>query len=506
MIKWLSVFGCILFLLPTTACKFDRSLSVPSVHAGPPEDISYSDEIFEIVNTEDQKIHVDPGSYSSWHECLSHNSKNNIFVMKPGDYRPWGIFKPSFSGSARNRKIVINEMLFESRGRIRMGHPYHYNSDDAVILASFILTDVKSWGIIGITFESRIEGQDHFTGGTSNMIRDGANDNIINFCVIRNVYHGSGIRILNSSSNVVQNCVFVQDSPWLTGDNVAILISAHSGRYSDDNIIRRNEIKNWNDGIAILRQTRSDKPQLAQTGLCSGTLIEDNDIYIDSLLYRFSANSTYACAENAIDLKQGGITAKPTIIKNNKMWGFRYSDRECGTSGSSGAAMIFHRNARNIISNNNIIFDSPLAIQTFTTNPSFPGEKVENILVENNIMVNIRRSSEYFQSGTAVYIGGSIALRNNFFINVNRPLFIAHPSAKYELAGNNYIFCAVKSEKKRGIPGPIIEKGAVTIQDEQKRRNRSLVKSWKKTKILIKQWTDPTYITLEGLVENTAEY
>jgi len=97
-----------------------------------------------------------------------------------------------------------------------------------------------------------------------------------------------------------------------------------------------------------------------------GTIVDNNHMYINNEIYtdcngNHDINGECAYAENAIDLKAGSNNPNnPIIISNNKMWGFRKSDRTNSYLGDPGAAIPIHYNVKNVLIRDNLIFDSVL--------------------------------------------------------------------------------------------------------------------------------------------------
>lgn len=74
-----------------------------------------------------------------------------------------------------------------------------------------------------------------------------------------------------------------------------------------------NEIYNVGDGIQLTDGPEATRPV--------EVLIDGNDIYLEPSRYVGQSNTTWD--ENAIDLKAGSDVPESTVIRGNRMWGFR---------------------------------------------------------------------------------------------------------------------------------------------------------------------------------------
>lgn len=376
--------------------------------------------------------------YPSWRVCLKKNKGVQYFLIQPGDYRSWGVFEPTDSGVKTAKKALL---YFDGQSRqvLEKEHPYDKKKKKKeVILESFVFNKVNFWTLHGISFRGKSNKRYNQVGGLPNNILD-ANFITINYCLIENINNGSGIRILNSSQNFIQNCLFQQTNFDLTTDNPAILVSAHTGKSCRNNKIVNNEIQNWNDGIALARHISAKNPQFNQTGPCPGTIIENNDIYLTPEVYITENGETFAYAENAIDNKQGTKSTNPKDkiqIINNRLWGFRNTKTSKGASGSPGAVIALHRDASNHLVKNNIIFDAPIGIMIFKNNPKFPDERVENIEVSDNVFYEIRKTSNFPYAGSVFYISRGTNIKSNVIIQSDKSITYKNPLNENHFSDN----------------------------------------------------------------------
>lgn len=192
----------------------------------------------------------------------------------------------------------------------------------------------------------------------------------------------------------VQHCRMDPMSPeGIDADSVAVMLSGASWdeyRRVEDVHIVDNEMRNCNDGVMLIRH-----PELAGGHEVNypGTVIDCNHIYVDSDVYTDGAGNQdpdglWAWTENAIDLKGGSDDpAKPVIVSNNTMWGYRRTDTNGGGSGSWGTAFGGHYHVKNIEVFNNVVFDSNRGL-SFGDPHGLP-YSVENLHAHDNIFHDI---------------------------------------------------------------------------------------------------------------------
>ncbi|MBW2530190.1 MAG: hypothetical protein JRI55_01845 [Deltaproteobacteria bacterium] len=179
----------------------------------------------------------------------------------------------------------------------------------------------------------------------------------------------------------------------IDGDAVAVMLSGDPWdefRRVENVHILDNEIRNCNDGVMLIRH-----PELAGGHEVDypGTIIDCNHIYVDSEVYTDGAGNQdpdglWAFTENAIDLKGGSEDpAKPVVVSNNFMWGYRHTDTNGGGSGSWGTAFGGHYDVKNLEVFGNVIFDSNRGL-TFGDPHGLP-YSVENLYAHDNIFYDI---------------------------------------------------------------------------------------------------------------------
>lgn len=385
-------------------------------------------------------------SKKSWSDLGVGKSKARVFLLRPGDYRRFGSLVINDKSGTASKPFIIAALAEGSKDRVSEVHPVKWSGNESkeVLLESFTLKNSDHWIFYGLTFRGNNSKDDGYTGGYTNMMRDGADHNIVANCVIEKVLKGSFVRILNGSFNRVQTCVIRNKVEGVPGDNIGVLLAAYEGMECRGNIITSNEIYNVTDGIAISRSDSSARKDVARphTGEAPGTVIENNDLYVTSSLYKISGGgkTVGACSENAMDFKTGTYSDDPEdkiLVMYNRMWGFRNSVKACGASGSAGQAVVFHRMAANIFFYNNIVADAPSGISIMGTNPLYPTEKVKNISIINNIFYDIRRKSDDdINAGEVFHAARTAEIYNNAIVSCDVALNVVRNNEQIRFKGN----------------------------------------------------------------------
>jgi len=296
-------------------------------------------------------IDINSPEYNGWGDCEFNNPAYQYFLIVPGDYRAWGDLKIRISGVA-NQPRIISYYNPDSTYPYREHLPVNGTQDTSkhVIVERLDMFEADYWIINGLTFSGQAErGENGKIGGLYNRIVGNANHNIINRCLFENVVIGSNLRISHSNYNTIQNSIVRN---LLGSDFVGIWIGGQRSVAIGNRVVN-NEIYDCNDGVQLVYRY-----DWGDYGDLSGTVIENNDIYLTQKAY--SDHEGYACAENAIDIKIGGKTNTPDdVVKilKNRIWGYRVSDTSCGPSGSHGAGITIHNEARNILIKDNVFFD-----------------------------------------------------------------------------------------------------------------------------------------------------
>lgn len=317
-------------------------------------------------------------SNADWSQI--NDSSKRIFCVKPGNY---GSVTLNADGSANARRYILLDNDNDA-------HPASL-SESAQANVQINLSGANYWTI------DRMSTLNTSTDIAMNIMGT-SQYNIINRIHMKNfntyaitIYHGS-------HNNTIQNSRIAEQS--LSGrksDGVGIFfqndVNWRNDTYIYNTKIIQNEFRNINDSIQLIRRWRdwaSSDP--VPTGY-DGTIIDSNHIYLSPEIYTNGSgsstpNGNFAYAENAIDLKAGSDDANnKIIITNNFMWGYRVSDTTGSAISSWGDAITIHYGVKNLIINNNYIFDSARAIGAGDSKGFSYG--LSDSSISNNIMWDI---------------------------------------------------------------------------------------------------------------------
>ncbi len=343
-----------------------------------------------------------------------------IFCVQPGEYvkdyseTPSPI-KITQSGTANQPRYLI----LDNGNNLHPGTLFHQNKQSLMANIRLFFDNADYWIVDRMsTWE-----QPHKYSLPIKM--NSSSHNIFNRYFTDNV--GGSISLYDGSeSNIFQNSRFQNMSQQgLFYDRVCI---AFSDRTRDsinvkirNNKILNNEFVNCNDGIQLVRQSRTSSPLDY-----SGTLIDHNDISINSAIYtdctgQLNPQGTCAYAENAIDIKSGAEDSNnPVIISNNKMWGFRKSDStgEENYIDDPGTAMALHYGSKNVNIINNLIFDSARGVQisdaTANGKLNFAYALSDSNII-NNQFINIHNDVDSRAFALINYTSDNILVKGNLF-------------------------------------------------------------------------------------------
>jgi len=233
----------------------------------------------------------------NWKECGINNKKYRHFLIMPGDYRAWGALNIRVSGTKTSPRIITyynpsQNNPYEPQLPVHTSH----SSKQHVRLEAFDFVKANYWIINGLTFSGYSKKTKRGKiGGQVNRFAASSNYNIINRCLFEHIIKHNAIRIEASHYNCVQNSIIRH---LIGEDQVGIVLKGGNARAIGNRIVG-NEIYDCNDGIQLTYRN-----EFAPNGFVSGTIIENNDIYLTSNSYS-KRKSGFACAENAIDIKIG---------------------------------------------------------------------------------------------------------------------------------------------------------------------------------------------------------
>lgn len=276
------------------------------------------------------------------------NSSKRIFCVSPGDYTSLKEIELTANGTAEKRRYIV----------LDNGNSIHPGKLATNEIANFALkfNNASYWTIDrAAAVSNSLRSSFLFKkGSTHNILNRAFTDDIIVSVMLKDT----------ANNNTIQECRFQNMSHnGRLNDNPAISIIDYSlTKWTIKNTkIIGNEIVNTNDGIQSVTHQMDEAWQIANT---EGTIIDSNDIYIDSSIYtdgdgNYDPNGSRAYAENGIDLKGGSLNStNPIIITNNHIWGYRRSDSTDSRLSDPGYAFVAHYGVGNTKFNNNVIFDS----------------------------------------------------------------------------------------------------------------------------------------------------
>ncbi len=458
---------------------------------------------------------ITPESASSWQEAGINDGRWTYFLITPGDYRDWGPLVLKRSGSARARRI-LRYYNPQSRSPYHPPHPVHLSKDNKkeVLLESFEMAGADYWVLHGLTFRGKASRKRGLQGGLTSKVKPGSDYNIIDYCLFEQFLGLAAIRILQGNHNLIQRCVFRDKVEGVGVDMGGIVISARAGEEARGNLIVENEFYNLSDAVGLLYNVprQGNRASNAQTGSVPATVIENNDIYIQPRLYVQKSDGEWACAEDGLDIKVGTKSTKPedrVRILNNRIWGFRPTDQSCGGSGSTGVGILLHRQASNILIKGNIIFNTAQGIVVFGDNPKKPGEKVENISIENNLLYDIRHSVQRAQIGLALKLIAPCKVEYNTVCKAEELLFVHRRQSLHEIRYNVFKDIRKPVEELQAPSGLICEANmwintpeeALLHRGQKADRLGSSGKfKWRDYTIYCRRWTGPEQVVFEDVL------
>lgn len=439
----------------------------------------------------------DSGGCEGWGDCGLNSKEYDYFFIVPGDYRAWGPLKIRASGGFEKNRIITyyNPNAGNPyKPRLPLNEAMHPGKH--VILEALDVSDADHWIFNGLTFSGNSATDNSGKkGGVYSRIGAYSEYNIVNYCLFENVAKGPNFYITHSNYNTLQNSVVRNQ---IGTDWVGILISGENSVALGNRIVN-NEIYDCNDGIHL-----NYRYQWGQNGDLSGTIIENNDIYLTSKAY--SDKAGFSCAENAIDIKTGGKTNKVddvVMIIKNRIWGYRPSDTSCGPSGSNGDGITIHQRARNILIKDNVFFDLPSAISI-----SHKNDRNTNVAVINNVFHRIKKYNEA-SSGIAINSATHCDIYYNVISKAAAPI-LAQAKSDCRIQCNTIIKSPQKFNWTTDKKGSSIlnawyncdvEEGDVYSNKPERNivDNNADLNNFGDFTFYIQRWTGPEKVTFRGL-------
>lgn len=449
---------------------------------------------------------VTPDLGYDWRGLLYKNPDIRYFLITPGDYRKWGDLRPMYSGTAE-QPYIFRYYNPKAAQPYNTAHPVKRKiQGKEAVLERFQFNGVSHWVMHGLTFRGQATEKDGKHGGMYSCFWGGSNHNIIDYCLVEQVVWGNAIRISDGSHNSVQRCVIRDKIEGFTGDNIGVTIDATVGKKARDNRVVDCEIYNVTDAVQLVYQVKMGR-NAPITGEVPGTIIDNNDMYITKKLYRYKDGQELACAENGIDIKVGtaSLADKDKVrIINNRIWGYRTTDQTC-SGVSNGTAIGIHRNASNILVENNIIFDVPRGVGVAGKSTQFPGDNVSHITVRNNILYNINSTAD--NSGFAFVAYSDAQFTENTVKKTK--YYLLTPSDVLSVFNNNLVIDAEQKipndkrvkcsfEQNSWVKGKTLLKEDNALQNNTKNRTSKITQQADLGDFIfyVKRWTKPERIII----------
>ncbi len=290
---------------------------------------------------------------------LNGSDADRTFCFAPGNYTGKGTIQLKANGSQNSKRWV----RLAGSGTT---HPVRLDPAQRATLKALAVTG-DWWVVHRLAFDSNY----------STSVQSGFESSAQDVVVDRALFERGGrvsamVKVSGAQRITIQNSV-LRNTRKVPKEDLACISFGNTSR---DVQIVRNEIYNCAGDSVIVNKNAA----------APGLLIEDNDLYLTSAYY---SGSDRACAENAIDLKGGGLETNPVVITGNRIWGFRKSDTSCATTGSSGEAINIHEDGTSntdwVLVHNNVIMDSPRGV-------SCPTGGSDNVSIIGNLFYNIHSS------------------------------------------------------------------------------------------------------------------
>ena len=347
--------------VPSTPSTYLETVNLPACDASNPE--------VHFINNN-----------SDWSKI--NDSSKRIFCVSPGDYTALGNIRLTRSGTdAKRRYIVLNN-----------GNDTHPGKLNKNQLANFALDlDGASYWIL-----DRIASFD-ISFSHSFILRNGSSYNIFNRMFTQNIYHTMWIRD-KAHYNTIQNSRF----DGITDDGAAADLSTiNIAEWGDDikyfTVFGTKILNNEFVDVKAARCNRFPAEHLpsgiSQVAYFDGTIF-DNNIIATSQKKRTDCQGNFTPNGQCVAFEAGALSFKagsenpnnPIIVSNNHAWGLKKSDPTYKNLSSPGDFSLAYMGAKNIIYDNNVIFDSTNGIR-FADPYDMPyGSK--NIIIKNNLIFN----------------------------------------------------------------------------------------------------------------------
>jgi hypothetical protein len=356
-------------------------------------------------------------SYASWTAMFGNreNAGKLDYLLMPGDYRSWG--RLEFVNRAGNTEGRPKTVRYHNSGVDDGLHPTRRRNSARIDSLRFDLPGTKNWLVQGLTIL-------HPTASPS--VTQGASNITVDRCLIQSARIYS-FRIRHATNCTIQRCVIREAINGNENEGVGDSSGIQVGNI-DANVlgikILDNEIYNVGDGIQLTDGPTPRRPV--------EVLIEGNDLYLEPSRYLGDTNTTWD--ENAIDIKAGSDRSESTIIRNNRMWGFR---RNAGPT-ALGEILVLQRYCRNVVVERNIMGDAPRGMkdENWPTGLGLAVDTPRNVVFRNNQFYEIRDYAESDRGAITKPITAGISFVHNYFARSDYLADIGPPN--YRGSGPTY--------------------------------------------------------------------
>jgi hypothetical protein len=409
---------------------------IPEVIEAMPSPKAYSFEKVEEQNCDKDRAEVQIiQTDDDWKQIK--NQTKTVFCVQPNMYNK--------VVSIENRSGTADKPLYIVLNNGNDKHPAELNAT-SIANIKFYFKNSNHWVIDRMASVGSSSLDDH------PMIFENSSNNVINRFFMDKTSEGIAIRD-NSNANTIQNSRFQNMSEMgRKNDRSCIILEPRNSTSAIKNThILNNELHNCNDGIHLLWRDNISKVAY------DGTVIYKNDISIDSSLYtdckgNLNPNGECSYSENAIDIKSGSYDSKnPIVIWQNHLWGFRKADKTNSTLGDPGVALVMHYGVRNVIIQENMIFDAVqgvLSIDAKSQKHALVNAKVLDNLIFNvkiplimNEAYGIEVSNNYVVAPEKAWLvlkgSDTIVADNNMIVNKQSGDGIEYKMATNFLDNNN---------------------------------------------------------------------
>jgi hypothetical protein len=335
---------------------------------------------------------LEPPLHQSWEEMFAAHGGALDYLLAPGNYEAWGQLRiPTSLDPAGGRRRTIR---YFNPGVDDQYHPVQRSRHAWVESLRLEGEHTQNWVVHGLTV---------FRPEYECTIQNGAGNITIDFCLIEHP-RMRGVRVRNVSHCTIQRCVIrnsVNTSD--TGDTTGIQVRQHTAPEMVDINIIDNEIYNVGDGIQL---TAHGVEPLRPVEV----LIEGNDIYLEPSRYLGDSNTTWD--ENGIDIKVGSDRPESTIVRTNRLWGFRLRK-----GASHGELLVVQMFCRNLVVEGNIMGDAPRGMkdEIWPEDSGIDALKPRNVVFRNNQFYEIRDRAEDDVGAITKPITTGIRFERNWF-------------------------------------------------------------------------------------------